>query len=84
MGVTEMTARAVFGGYDDGSVQGLIEVKDFGRAKLHTNMAAFTPIGVNKNLPAWPFSGFTGRFNHSSFFHNLPCFFKLKTSLSCH
>jgi hypothetical protein len=55
VGVAKVTARAFFRCYNDGSVQDLIESENFFGAKLHTDVAAFTPIGINKNLPARPF-----------------------------
>jgi hypothetical protein len=80
--VAKMAASTFFGGYGDRPVQGLIKVENFFGAKLHADMAAFTPVGINKNLPARPFSGFTGRINHSRFFHVFPSNLALKMKRS--
>jgi hypothetical protein len=56
MGVAEMTTGAFLGGYNDGYLLLFVKSQHFGRAELHADVAAFAPLGENKNLPARAFA----------------------------
>ena len=62
MCIAEVTAGAFFGCHNDRDMEGLIELENLCGAKFHANVAALTPVGINKDLPARAFFlGLAGR-----------------------